>query len=150
MIYKPKHIKIADIWKRLSPQSREKRLKQAKKRLAIIKALKERPTKESERAAFKRLDIKIDRSTILRWRKKYEEFGIDGLIDVRIGPNSPIAREVRAAICTLRRTDPNIAVEVILSHLKKNYDFKTSGTTVKKVLREEGLNRRPGPQRCDS
>ncbi len=150
MTYEPKHNKVADIWKRLAPESREKRLNQATKRLEIVEALKRRPAGESERAAAMRLDIKVDRTTILRWRKRYEEFGLDGLIDVRIGPNCSVPKEIRVAICTLRRVDPNIAVGAILSHLEEYYAFKTSGTTVKKVLRERGLNRRPGLQRGDS
>lgn len=150
MTYEPKHTKVADIWKRLSPKSREKRLNQAIKRLEIVEALKGRSAGESERAAAIRLDIKVDRTTILRWRKRYEKYGLDGLIDVRIGPNTPVPKEISTAICTLRRVDPNISVKAILSHLEEYYAFKTSGTTVKKVLREKGLNRRPGAQRGDS
>ncbi|MCP4120374.1 MAG: helix-turn-helix domain containing protein, partial [Bacteroidetes bacterium] len=150
MIYEPKHTKIAEVWKRLSPESREKRLDKAKKRLEIVEALNGRPAGESERAAAIRLDITIERTTLLRWRKKYEEYGLDGLIDVRIGPNSPVPKEIHTVICTLRRADPSIAVKAIMSHLEEYYDFKTSGTTIKKVLRENGLNRRPGPEKGNS
>lgn len=150
MAYEPTYKKVVEIWDRLSPASREKRLNQAKKRLEIIQALEERPSEESERATATRLDIKVDRTTILRWRKRHEEHGLDGLIDVRIGRNKPVPEEICAAICTLRRSDPNIAVEEIISHIEEYHDFKIGGTTVKKVLREKGLNRRPGPQKGDS
>ncbi|MDM8514606.1 hypothetical protein QUF76_00270 [Desulfobacterales bacterium HSG16] len=89
-----------------------------------IQALKERLPDESERAAAIRLDIKVDRTTTLRWHQRYEEHGLDGLIDVRIGRNRPVPKEICTTICTLRRADPNIAVEAIISNLEEYYDFK--------------------------
>lgn len=53
--------------------------------------------------------------------------------------------EMRATVCTLRRMDRNVDVGVIVEHLRQHHQFTTSETTVKRVLREEGLARRRGP-----
>ena len=52
---------------------------------------------------------------------------------------------MRAAICTLRRANPDIDVVVLVEYALKHHGFSTSATTVKRVLRQEGLNRRRGP-----
>ena len=86
------------------------------------------------------------RSTLRRWRKRYEEYGFDGLVDWRLPPGVPsMPAEVRGAVCTLRRADPNVGVDVIIEHVREHHNFTTSATKVKRVLREEGLARRPGP-----
>jgi transposase len=145
MNYEPKEAKVAKIWKGLSQKAREARLSRAKHRNELIKALGERGLDESERSTASRLDADVDRTTIRRWRERYEKYGIDGLIDQRVGPHRMIPEEVRVAIRTLRRADPNIAVEYIVKHVKQHHGVKPSGSTVKQILREAGLNRRPGP-----
>jgi len=147
MEYEPKNEKVLRVWKRLSPEAREARFSQAQKKLELINALDERVGNESERAASVRLNAGFDRTTIRRWREKYNELGFDGLISIRIGPYSRMPEEIQSTICTLRRMDSNINVEDIISHVKKHHTYKTSGTTVKRVLRENGLNRNRGGQK---
>jgi len=147
MKYEPKDNKVISIWNRLSPETRDARLSQAKKRLELINALDARDSNESERTASVRLNAGVNRTTIRRWREKYNDLGFDGLIDLRVGPYTLMPKVIQNAICTLRRVDPNINVESIISHVKEYHDFKTSATTVKRVLRKNGLNRKPGGQK---
>lgn len=144
MSYEPKNDKVAGIWQRLSPSVREKRLAQARRRLELIRALDSKSEDLTEREAARQLNAEMDRTTILRWRKRYQEHGFDGLIDTRTGPRLPVDPEVRIAICTLRRADPDIATEDIAAHLKQHHGVTVGPTTIKKVLRENGLNRPRG------
>ncbi|MCP4489356.1 MAG: hypothetical protein GY820_18905, partial [Gammaproteobacteria bacterium] len=147
MTYKPKDTMVVRVWKRLSPEDRETRLFHARRRLELIKALDERMDEESERSAAIRLKAECDRTTIRRWRERYEKLGLDGLIDLRIGHCSSMPDEIQVVICTLRRINPAIDVETIVAYVKEHHGFMTSGSTVKRVLSEHGLNRRPGPQK---
>lgn len=142
--YQPKNDKVADIWRRLSPSAREKRLVQARRRLELIQALDSKSEDLTEREAARQLNAEMDRTTILRWRKRYRELGFDGLIDTRTGPRQPVDPEICIAICTLRRADPEIATADIASHLQQHHGVTVGLTTIKKVLRENGLNRRRG------
>ena len=53
--------------------------------------------------------------------------------------------DVQIAICTMRRVNPAVNVDVIAAHVAKHHAFITSETVVKRVLREHGLARRSGP-----
>ncbi len=145
--YKPKDAKVVSVWKQLSSEEREMRLFDARRRLELINALDERMSGESERSAAARLKAECDRTNIRRRRKRYERLGPDGLIDLRKGHCSPMPDEIQVAIRTLRRANPAIDVETIADYVKKHHGFMTSGSAVKRVLREHGLNRRSGPQK---
>ena len=147
MEYKPENSKVLRVWNRLSPETREARLSQAMERLELVNALEERDRNESERAASVRLNAGVNRTTIRNWRERYNELGFDGLIDIRIGPYSRLPENIQNTICILRRMDPDINVERIISLVKEHHDFKTGATTVKRVLRENGLNRKRGTQK---
>jgi len=100
---------------------------------------------ESERQVIKGL-VGVDRSNYRRWKQKYDAHGLDGLIDWRMPPKpEEMPLDVRTAICTLRRVDPNVSVEEIVAHVAQHHSYQTSTTTVKRVLRQEGLSRRGGP-----
>lgn len=86
------------------------------------------------------------RSSFRRWQQRYSKYGFDGLIDWRLPPARPsVPPEVRAAICTLRRMDGNMPVDKVIQHIGEHHHFEVGQTTVKQVLREEGLARRRGP-----
>jgi len=142
--YEPKNEKVAGIWHKLSPSARKKRLAKARRRLELIQALDMKCEGLTEREAARQLNAEVDRTTILRWRKRYREHGFDGLIDTRTGPRRPVDPEVRIAICTLRRAAPDIATADIAAHLKQHHGVTVGPTTIKKVLRENRLNRRRG------
>ncbi len=150
MTYEPKDSRVIHIWERLSPEARENRLNQAISRLEAIKALEERRGKKSERSATADVNAGVDRTTVRRWRERYERLGFDGLIDLRTAPCNLMPEEIRITICTIRRENPHIGTEAVVSHLKEHHNFKTSETTVTKVLRKHGLNRHSGPQKVSS
>lgn len=142
--YEPKNDRVARVWRRLSPATRDKRWEQAMRRLELIQALDARGENETERSAARQLNAGVDRTTIRRWRERYKSYGFDGLIDARLGPRPLVDADVRGAICTLRRADPNIAAAAIVAHVKQHHGVELSESTVTTVLRENGLNRRRG------
>jgi len=150
MEYKPKDPKVTRIWNLLSPEAQDAKISQARERLELIKNLDKRDKDESEQAATVRLNIKVNRTTIKRWQERYNKLGFDGLFDLRVGYYRPMSEDVKKTICALRLVDPNIDVESIVSHVKEHHDFKTSPSTVKRVLRKNGLNRKPGTQKGNS
>jgi hypothetical protein len=143
--YQPQRPEWLEVWQQLPRSIRTRRFSAAERREAEVKALTARKPGESERSALRRFEDTA-RSSLRRWQKRYAKYGFDGLVDWRLPPgHPPMPAQVRAAICTLRRADPNVDVEVIVQHVAKYHEFETSGTTVKRVLREEGLARRRGP-----
>lgn len=143
--YKPERPEWLEVWQQFPLSIRAQRFAAAERREAEVKALTARKPGESERSALRRFEGAV-RTSLRRWQKRYAKYGFDGLVDWRLPPgHPPMPAEVRAAMCTLRRADPNVDVEVIVEHVAKHHGFVTSGTTVKRVLREEGLARRRGP-----
>ena len=144
--YDPSNPQCVKAWKQLSPKVQRQRWREATKRRRILVAVEARRGSESERRALRRRFPAVNRSNFRRWKERYAAFGLDGLVDWRAPPCAEeMPGEVRAALCTLRRADPNIDVEVMVEHVAKHHGFSTSATTVKRVLSEEGLNRRRGP-----
>lgn len=145
--YTPKRPKWVKIWKRLSDESRRKRFNAALDRKAAVDAASsESLDGRSERANVAALKPHTDRSNLRRWKQRYEQYGFDGLVSWSLPPaSSHIPEAIRVAICTMRRADPNTAIDDIVKHIAEHHDFQTSGTTVKRVLRAAGLARRPGP-----
>ncbi len=141
MSYEPKDPEVARIWRHLSPAAREKRLSQAMHRQEVIRALANKREDVSERTAASQVDAGLDRTTIRSWRKRYENRGFDGLIDIRIKPDNPV---VCGAICTLRRADPNISVKAIIAHVKQHHGVTIGETSVRGILRKNGLSRPRG------
>jgi hypothetical protein len=142
--YQPQRPKWRELWQSLSQETRAKRFADALERQAAIESVAAREPGESERAALRRLSGAI-RSNFRRWKERYAKYGFDGLMDWRLPPKVPTTPgEVRAAICTMRRMDPDIGVDAVVQHVAQHHQFKVSATTVKLILREEGLARRRG------
>jgi len=144
--YQPTQPHCRKMWEGLDEQARRERLTEARRRERLLKVVNARVgSGESERQVVKGL-VGVDRSNYRRWKQRYEAYGLDGLIDWRLPPKpEELPLDVRTAICTLRRVDPNVPVEKIVAHVAKHHSYKTSTTTVKRVLRQEGLSRRGGP-----
>ena len=144
--YAPTHPHCCKVWERLDEESQRERLAEAQRRERLLKRVSARiRLGESERRAVKCLEG-VDRSNFRRWKQKYDTYGLDGLIDWRMPPKpEEMPLEVRTAICTLRRADANVPVEEIVAHVDEHHSYQTSTTTVKRVLRQEGLSRRGGP-----
>lgn len=143
--YEPRRPEWRELWRRLSSAIRARHLAAARKREAVLKAIAARPPGESERAAVQRLAGKM-RSNLRRWQQRYSKYGFDGLSDWRLPPTRPtMPPEVRTAICRLRRMAANLSVQRVIQHIAEHHHFEVGQTTVKQVLREEGLARRRGP-----
>lgn len=146
--FKPIHRHVQKLWKRLSPSAREARLTEARRKAGVITAVVNAMHEHglSERDALEREAPDVDRSSYRRWVKRFLEHGFEGLLDWRMPLlNETTPQNVEQEICALRRVDPQTPVETIIAHLKKHFDYETSATTVKGILQEAGLSRRPGP-----
>jgi transposase len=142
----PTHPPLRRVWKKLNEGARTTRVLEAQRRERILKAVARKRKRESERDAIKRLGEGVDRSTFRRWQDRYRLFGFDGLVDTRLPPRSPeTPAAIREVICTLRRADPQCAVEAIIAHVAKHHEYDVGATMVKEVLVEAGLARRRGP-----
>lgn len=144
--YQPSKPERRELWERWPLARRKRRFADAVERYRAIQELAARQSTESERAAMLRKLAESSRTNLRRWQQRYTEQGFDGLIDWRDPPvAAPMPKEVEGAICTLRQADPNVAVATIVEHVRKHHGYETSETVVKRVLREHGLERRPGP-----
>lgn len=144
--YQPSKSERRQIWESWSLARRTRRFSDAKNRLEALRILAARETTESERAAILKRLAESSRTSLRRWQQRYTEQGFDGLIDWRVPPvAAEMPKQVEGAICTLRQADPNVAVAVIVEHVRKHHGFEVSETVVKRTLREHGLERRRGP-----
>jgi len=111
--YEPSQAQCRQAWERLGLDAKRRRLAVALKRQSVVEqVMASVRAGESERGTLKRLAPEVNRSSYLKWRRKYEAFGLDGLIDWRMPPiRAKVTQEVRGAICTLRRAAPNVSVD---------------------------------------
>ena len=145
--YEPDDLNQKQAWNRLSPEVREARYQQGVERKAIVEAVLAKKGQLSERAALLEVAPGVSRSTFRKWQRNYQAFGFSGLVERRIPRQnqSPISPSVREVICTLRRDNADVGVETIVAHVAQHHQIKTNASTVKRILREAGLGRRPGP-----
>ena len=144
--FAPQEPKLQQIWTRLPEESRRSRFAEAVQRETAVRTVLARPKDESENSAIAALVPQQDRTNVRRWLRRYGEQGFEGLINRRCPPvREPMPGNVRQEICACRRLDPEMPVEKIIGHVKKHYGYRTSESVVKRVLREGGLARRPGP-----
>src|ERR1700733_12342385 len=104
--YHPTQPWLQRAWERLSPSRREVRLGQARKREGWLKEVAAKGAQESEQEALARVAPGVTYASFKRWKDRYAAYGLDGLVDARISPQSPLSAEVAAELCTLRRADP--------------------------------------------
>jgi len=146
----PAHPALVNIWHKLSPQTRAQRFACAKQRLAIITEADKRSSHDSTQASSEK-PLCGSPTTIRRLRSRFRQFGFDGLFDLRLPVgNQPTPEKMQKVMCAMRRADPNVSVEKIVKRLRSRYRYNTSPTTVKRVLKKEGLARPRGPARKDN
>ncbi|MBC8426755.1 helix-turn-helix domain-containing protein [bacterium] len=142
--FQPRRPHWQKLWALLDGDGRRARYEEAVRRLQVLERVRTEAGKSSERAALRAEGI--NRSTYRKWKTRFEAHGFEGLVNGRFPPRrEEMPSEVQGAICTLRRADPDVAVETIVEHVKQHHGYLTSDTIVKRVLRRAGLNRRPGP-----
>ena len=109
--YQPEQPALQRAWARLSVSCRQERLRRAKARECLLNEVAAKAPQESEQEVLSRVAPDVKYSSFKRWKERYAADGIDGLVDGRIPPNSPLSSRAAAELCTLRRADPQIAVE---------------------------------------
>ncbi len=141
----PTHPHLCIVWEQISPKSRRQRLREALYREESLKEVQSCVASgASEREAVALLRPWTTRSTYRRWQKKHDAYGLDGLLDWRMPQQPETPARISEAICTLRRVDPQMDVNVIIEHVKKHHAYEISGTTVKRILKKAGLSRGKG------
>lgn len=143
--WQPDDPKLQETWRRLSAEAKQRRFVKALRRLDALRQVFRRADGESERKAVKRKAAWTSRSSLRRWRDRYEERGFAGLLNWQVAPPSAMPAELIGVICTLVRANPQMPVASMVAHLAKFHEFQTSTTKVKRVLRGAGLNRPRGP-----
>lgn len=143
--FEPKTAELRLLWSRLSSTTWRRRLDIARKREATILQVRNRAEGVSESEAVSRLGAWANRSSVRRWLKRYEELGLEGLIDRRIPPRAAMPDDVRNAICGTRLLCPELGGRAIAAQVKKRMEFETTESTVNRVLLRAGLNRQRGP-----
>src|SRR5580658_1670047 len=141
--YEPVDERLRRIWERRSPKAREARYQQGMARKKMHEEIEALSKRISLPEALREAGIK---PATYRYRhQRYLARGVDGLMDERVPPLSPLTPQVLEVICTMRRADPNVKVEAIIAHVASYHQTKTNATSVKEVLNRAGLGRRPGP-----
>ncbi len=130
----------------LRPQTWKKRVETAEEQAAIVEAIEQaRAGGATEPEALARFAPDWHRSTYHGRRRRYRAGGIEGLISGRKGSlPKTLTPEVRQAVCILRRADSQMPVERIADVVLAQTGIAASATSIKRVLRAEGLNRPPG------
>lgn len=130
----------------LKPETWKKRVEAAEAQASIVEAIAQaRAEGATEPEALARFAPDWHRSTFHGRRRRYRAGGIEGLISGRKGaPPKTLTAEVRQAICILRRLDPQVPVERIAEVVLAQTGVVASETSIKRVLRDAGLNRPPG------
>lgn len=139
---------LVELRSKLSPETWERRIAEAKGHLATIEAVEAMIAAggTSETKAILARGGGMNRSTYRRLRDQYRESGFAGLVEQRVPPRGPVKAtpEVRAIVCALRELDPHVEVERIAEVVARRCGVTVSTTVIKEVLNEEGLNRPPG------
>lgn len=102
---------------------------------------------ESQEAAIRAEAKPSQRSKMLRLLRRYRQDGFEGLIDRRTPREHQLTKEEREVIETCRLVNPAISVEEIKGVLRRKFPqgpSVPSEATIKRVLREAGLERPVG------
>lgn len=137
---------IQTLRRSLKPETWRKRVEAAEAQAAAIEAVEQaRAEGATEPEALARFAPDWHRSTYHGRRRRYRAAGVEGLISGRKGAfPKTLTPEVRQAVCILRRLDPQVPVERIAEVVLAQTGVAVSITSIKRVLRAEGLNRPPG------
>jgi transposase InsO family protein len=120
-------------------------LRMAKRRLAILRHAEEITGNVSLTCRY----YGISRQVFYKWRRRYDEHGLDGLRDrshrPQVSPNAT-RTEVVGKIIYLRQ-HYHFGPAKIAMYLKRYHDIQISPSGVWRILKRLGLNRLPASQR---
>lgn len=100
---------------------------------------------QTESAAVALVAEPVHRSTYRHWERRYASFGFEGLLDCRLPePRETIPEVVQQTVVKLRRMDPTMRVEEIVSFVDNHFGRTLSPSSVKRILKRSGLQRAAG------
>ena len=143
---RPTTSRVRRIWGRLNPESRSRRYAFAEDRRQRTEAAKRLiDAGVHESAAVEQVTPPVHRSTYRHWAHRYATFGFEGLIDCRLPePGETIPETVQQTVLKLRRRDPDISVEQIVSFIWNHHGRRLSESSAKRILKRSGLHRPRG------
>ncbi len=125
-------------------QKRSRRCCSFETRLKAVKLYLE----ENIQAVAIAKELGISRHTVMKWAKKYQQNGKEGLITKRGGvPGSRTSPAVKTKITDLKKQNPAYGKRRISQILRRIFFIKASPGTVQKTLKEEGLFEKPKKKR---
>lgn len=98
-------------------------------------------------------EFDVAASSVGRWAREYRQYGEEGLQPkTRKASRAALSQEVRDKIIDLKRSNPSHGTRRISDILKRFFLIKTSPSTVRKTLSQEGLitNARSKPKKNPS
>jgi len=85
-------------------------------------------------------EFKVAASSVGRWARQYRQYGEAGLQPKpRRSPRTGLSKDVREKIIDLKRSNPAYGTRRISDVLKRFFLIRTSKSTVRRTLSEEGL-----------
>lgn len=138
--------RVKRIWGRLNPDSKAQRYVLAQQKMERMEAVQKLiHAGVHESAAVKQVTPPVHRSTYRHWAQRYVTFGFEGLIDCRLPePRETIPEKVQETVLKLRRREPKMNVEQIVSFIRNHHGRKLSESSVKRILNRSGLHRPRG------
>jgi hypothetical protein len=144
-MYEPTSEDLQGIKATISPSSWKQRVEKARKlERKVVAILKRIKGGESQEVALRSEVCPSQRSGMLRALSRYLEAGFEGLIDRRTPRERSATPQQRLVVETARRAAPQIPVERIIVIVREQCGTTLSSSTVKRVLKEAGLERAVG------
>ena len=143
--YEPKNPVLKDVRRRISEINWIKRVEDARRREKIVETILERMKMgESQNTAIAASVEESKRGVTLRNLAAYRSEGFEGLIDQRSPREPEIPIWIHDSIEIARMANPNITVQQVEEILQKKYRYCPSSTSIKRIIKEAGLQRDVG------
>ena len=143
--YEPKSEALKAIRRRLSEQSWLQRVEDARRRMKIVAKINKRVTRgETQNASIEATVPHSKRSATLRDLQKYRQEGFEGLNNRRTPRDPEIPTWVREAIEVARVANPSLSLEEVEAILEQKVHQTPSRSTIKRIWKSVGLQRRAG------
>ena len=145
--YEPREMALKEVRRRISEESWQSRVNDARAREQVVKDIAERIARgESQNRAIRATTEESKRSATLRDLVSYRSLGFAGLIDRRTPREPEIPQWMRDVVEIARMANPSISVAQVEQILVTKFGRGTapSATTMKRMWNEVGLERRVG------
>ena len=88
-----------------------------------------------------RVGLVMPHSTFHQRLAKLLESGVEGLVDHRHPPPSPLTSEIRGFVVGLGQSDPELSTKAIQINVRERFSVELSVRTLEEVLQSAGLAR---------